>query len=240
MANNGDKFLSRGQEKTVLNAAAAVARTLFPNAERIACPELSVLKQLATRRRALSQSASLIEHIGTCSPCFVDYTRFRVTHKKRIRTACALAAAAVVTAVLVAMPRIRDQVLPTPSKLNELAGNRKPSDFETPVTLDLRGRGATRGIDETHTPSTRRLQLPRRRLSLAIYLPIGSEEGLYEVNLVKVAGESVLRASGTATFEKPVVVLHLFVDLSNVSPGVYQLQMRQLQRSWHVSTVIVE
>ena len=240
MENDADKFLSCAQERIVLNAAAAVARTQYPNVDRNGCPEPIVLKQLASRRRALAVSAALIEHLGACSPCFLDYTRLRITHKRRSRTACALAAAAVVAALLVTMPRTRGQVHPEASTRNEVASNRKPVELETPVTFDLRGRASTRGMGQTHTPSAQPLQVPRRRLSLTIYLPIGSEEGLYEVMLAKVGGESVLRSTVTATFEKPVVVLHFSVNLSNVSAGAYQLRLRQQQRYWRVYTVVVE
>ena len=63
-------------------------------------------------------------------------------------------------------------------------------------------------------------------------LPIGSNEGAYEVALVNPNGTEHLRTSGTAKLEDHVVVLRADIDLARVSPGSYFLGLRQRGLEW--------
>ena len=92
--NDSDKGLSRRQENNLLKAADAVARSEFANPEREGCPGSETLSLLARRRPSLVESADLIDHIGTCSPCFNEYSRCRAAYKRSIRITYALASAA--------------------------------------------------------------------------------------------------------------------------------------------------
>src|SRR5262245_41363632 len=88
------KSLSRRQEKRLLQAAADVTRTEYDNPERAGCPTPETLELLARRRFPLRDSQQLVDHIATCSPCFVAYSRFRAAHKRRVRISYALTSAA--------------------------------------------------------------------------------------------------------------------------------------------------
>jgi len=99
------------------------------------------------------------------------------------------------------------------------------------VVLDLRGRAMVRGgsTPETSQPS---LEVPRNARSLNLELPIGSNEGAYDVALLNPSGAELFRTSATAKLEDHIVVLRAGVDLAGVSPGSYFLGLRQPGLEW--------
>src|ERR1700692_1431850 len=103
--DNPSRSLSRHQEKNLLKAAAAAARTEFDSPQRNGCPDSETLNLLGRRRSLPVDSADLIDHIGTCSPCFVEYSRYRAAHKRRVRISSALVSAAAVVVLSLAIAR---------------------------------------------------------------------------------------------------------------------------------------
>jgi len=99
------------------------------------------------------------------------------------------------------------------------------------VILDLRGRAAVRG---ENPPETRQqpLEIPRGVKNLNLELPIGSNEGPYDVALLNPNGAELFRTSGTAKLEDHIVVLRADVDLAGVPPGSYFLGVRQQGLEW--------
>jgi hypothetical protein len=63
-------------------------------------------------------------------------------------------------------------------------------------------------------------------------LPIGSNEGEYDIALLDPGGAEVFRASATAKLEDHIVVLRANVDLAGISPGSYFLGVRQPGLEW--------
>jgi hypothetical protein len=63
-------------------------------------------------------------------------------------------------------------------------------------------------------------------------LPIGSNEGAYDVALLSPSGAELFRASATAKLEDHIVVLRPNVDFGGVSPGSYFLGVRQPGLEW--------
>ncbi len=99
------------------------------------------------------------------------------------------------------------------------------------VVLDLRGRSTARGENPSET-SQPPLEVPRSAKSLNLDLPIGSNEGAYDVALLNPSGAEIVRTSATAKLEDHIVVLRADVDLAGVSPGSYFLGVRQPGREW--------
>jgi hypothetical protein len=234
--NNPYKSLSRREERNLLNAAAAAARTEFESPERTGCPGSAALSLLASRRSSLAESADLIDHIGTCSPCFAEYSRYRAAHKRRVGVFSALACAAAVVlyfGVSQALNGPGDE----PPSAKEVARSPEPPEQPTELVLDLRLKGVTRS--DTPDPQGEET-LPRSTLSLSIYLPIGSEEGVYEVALFSSSAESVLATSGEATLQNFVVILPVELDLSNLAPGLYELRIRRAGTQWNTYSVLLE
>jgi hypothetical protein len=82
--------------------------------------------------------------------------------------------------------------------------------------------------------------MPRTSLSLSIYLPVGSEEGDYEVALVNSSGQVLRNAAGEARFRDFVAVLPVRMDLAAIPQGRYELRIRRLQAPWSVYSVLLE
>lgn len=99
------------------------------------------------------------------------------------------------------------------------------------AVLDLRGRTAVRG-ESTSDTGQPPLQVPRSARSLNLELPIGSNEGAYDVALFNSTGAELLRTSGTAKLEDHVVILRVDVDLAGVPQGSYSLGVRQSSLEW--------
>jgi hypothetical protein len=99
------------------------------------------------------------------------------------------------------------------------------------VVLDLRGRATVRGENPPET-SQPPLEVPRNAKSLNLELPIGSNEGAYDVAVLNPSGAEVFRTSATAKFEDHIVALRADVDLAGVSPGSYFLGLRQPGLEW--------
>lgn len=99
------------------------------------------------------------------------------------------------------------------------------------AVLDLRGRTAVRG-ESTSEAGQPPLQVRRSVRSLNLELPIGSNEGAYEVALFNSTGAELLRTSATAKLEDHVVVLRVGVDLAGVPQGSYSLGVRQSGLEW--------
>ncbi len=64
------------------------SRTAYPNPSRHGCPPQEFLKNLAKHRIPIEETAAYIDHLRSCSECFLDYTRFSETisrEKRRMR-----------------------------------------------------------------------------------------------------------------------------------------------------------
>src|SRR5579863_5337702 len=225
---------SRRQEKSLLRAAAEVARSEFDSPQRVGCPQSETLKMLARRNSSLADSADLIDHIGTCSPCFVEYSRYRSDHKRRVRIYSWLASAAAIVVLALILIRLFPGGQPSISR-NEIARGGAP----LARVLDLRMSSVPRG--DTPAPQAAEApRLPRARLDLSIYLPVGSEEGIYEIALVGASGQSVLTSSGEAKLKNFVDVLTAKLDLTGLARGPYELRLRRVQGQWNSYPIALE
>jgi hypothetical protein len=106
-----------------------------------------------------------------------------------------------------------------------------PAQTAAVVTLDLRGRATVRG---ENPPEINQLpfQVPRNAKTLNLELPIGSNEGPYDVVLLNPSGTELFRASAAAELEDHIVVLRVEVDLARISRGSYFLGLRQSGLEW--------
>jgi hypothetical protein len=107
-----------------------------------------------------------------------------------------------------------------------------------PVTLDLKNESFRRG-DRQAPPESNQRVLPRDRVDLSIYLPVGSERGRYKIRLEQKAGEPVLETEGMASIENGTTVVRARLDLHAVAPGRYFFGMRQPPWEWTYVPVII-
>ena len=189
----------------------------FPNPQRVGCPGPAILKSMALHKLPLSEADPWLDHLASCSPCFQEFTEIRKRQtSQRRRTPMWLAAAAIVLLAFAGWLWVRTH----PS-----------AQTAAVIVLDLRGRAAVRGegTPETSQPP---LEVSRSARSLTLELPIGSNEGAYDVALLNPSGAELFRTSATAKLENHIVVLRADVDLAGVSPGSYFLGVRQPGLEW--------
>ena len=188
----------------------------FPNPQRVGCPDSAVLRGIADHKVPLSEADRWLNHFSSCSPCFQEFTQFRKQAVDRRRTQIWLAAAAVFIFAIAGWLWVR---------------SRPQVQTAAVVVLDLRGRATVRGENPPET-SQSPLQAPRNARSLNLELPIGSNEGAYDVALLNPNGAELFRTSARAKLEDHIVVLRVDVNLAGISPGSYFLGLRQPGVEW--------
>lgn len=233
-----DDSLSPKEEREMRGTLRDIFATDFPNPERRGCPENAEakLKALAWRRR-FPEAEQIISHLGRCSPCYQEHEEFIRQHRSRQRLYRLAAVAVLVVGVgFWASWRFLTSggtILPQPSPVVQTPQS-QPQTPEPPVqekqppevqvaVLDLTKRGVARGESNN---SQGDLVLPIGRLKLSIHLPIGSEEGAYEV---RISGQGhSLRAKGHASFKNHITVLTIGANTSAFEAGSYVLAIRQV------------
>jgi len=203
-----------------LRFADSYLREAFPNPDRTGCPADQELLKLA--ESPTEAGPALSEHLSCCSPCYSRYTELLEQQKQRVqagffaraaryayrrRAQVIWAMAAVLVLVSVAAVFILLPPKPTPSPY-------------AAFTLDLRSSSPVRGTSPE--PAKREIQVPQERLDLTIQLPIGTEEGTYQISLK--TGPNVLWSQeANAHLSDHVVTLKAQVDLRSFSVGKYEI-----------------
>lgn len=201
--------------------------TGFPNPERKGCLDSTVLKELANRPRPIRDTAW--DHVTHCSPCYREFLGLR-TEVKRARRRLVLRRRLMVsgvTAVLVIAGGITAFELAHRGNesVTQIAGQYQNA------ALDLKDRSVARG-ETGHPPRTEPLILPAKPLDLTIYLPVGSEPGAYQVQLLKKIDEPLMTVSGEARVEHGNTVLRARIDLTQVAFGAILIGLRQPPSDW--------
>ena len=204
-------------EKRILDVLTRGLSREFPNPDRVGCPDSAVLRGIAFRKLRLAEVDRWLDHLGSCSPCYQEFTELRkkaAGQRRRTQVWFAVAAVLILTVAGWLWVRTRQQV-------------------QTPETavLDLRGLSVTRGENPNSTTQPS-LELHRSAKHLVLDLPVGSAEGTYDVALLSDTGTQLLNAAGTVQLQNHVVVLRAEVDLGNVRPGAYFLALRQPGLEW--------
>jgi hypothetical protein len=173
---------------------------------------------MAQHKIPLSQADHWLHHLASCSPCFQDFQRFRIAATARNRRVfqAALSAAAVLFIIIGGLLWLRSRpVVPIAT-----------------VTLDLRDRSVARGENPSEVRRVP-LELSRQAKHLILDLPIGSQEGSYQLALLQGTAEPIRSATGMAQLENHTVILKTEIDLADVSPGLYFLAIRQPGLEWN-------
>ena len=145
-----------------------------------------------------------------------DFSELRkVREVQRRRTLLAIAAS-----ILVAVG-IAGRVL--------IRRNNEPLVAPTAV-VDLRNSSVSRSPELN--PEEKPLELRRGFAQLNVYLPLGTPEGVYEVRIVTISGDLLLKAGGTAEVKDGVTALEVKVNVFVASPGQYNLQIRKPPSEW--------
>ncbi len=215
-ANLNARGYSAEDEKRILDALGRGLLREFPNPERSGCPGSDVLKRIASKMMPLAEAEKWLNHLGSCSPCYKDFSELRKGPEvQRKRTLLAVAAGILVAVGIASWILIRRQ--------NE-------SLVAQTAVVDLRNNSVSRSPEPN--PEEKPLELRRGFSQLNIYLPLGSPEGVYEVRIVTASGDLLLKAGGTTQVKDGVTALEVRVNVFVARPGQYSLQIRKPPSEW--------
>jgi len=130
------------------------------------------------------------------------------------------------------------QKTPLVLRPNEPTAPRQEEPLVTQTAvLDLRDRSPQRGAEPGLALPP--LEMARNMSHLEIYLPFGSNEGLYDVRLTTTQGESVLVAKGRAKLKQGLTSMGVDVPPSTIRSGRYILQIRKRGWEWSSFPLVV-
>ena len=175
-----------------------------------------------------------LDHLTSCSPCYRDFSQFRIAYRRRrTRTLVAIAATIVMVACFAGWALFIRQKAPLVLRPKEPSAPRQEEPMVTQTAvLDLRDRSPQRGAEPG--PTLPPLEMARNVAHLEVYLPFGSDEGLYDVRLTTTQGEPLLDATGRAKIEKGLTSMRVDMPPSTIASGRYILQIRK--RGWEWSS----
>jgi hypothetical protein len=233
-------------DQKLIDALRSTFDEAYPNPLRRGCPPPSEIRNLAWQRR-ISNINELLTHLTQCSECSREHTRLRRQYKHRrvlLGMAAALFLLVGITYLSVHIFRSRQEAgvqqgQPVPQANPPIVKSPPPNQSQPPVqefppkelqvVLDLRKGSVSRGENASKTGD---INLPRGRLKLSIYLPIGSEEGGYEILLSGKQEGPALTVKGTAKMQGHLNILEVRLDTSTLRAGRYSLAFRQAGWEW--------
>ena len=222
-------------ETDLLKAATEALPAVFPNPERLSCPDAITLEAIAGRHLSIPDIDNLLDHIATCSPCFTAYTVYRAEYCSRRNRRRYVAVVAVLTVVIAAGYIGRRVLSPThrlPEQISEVA----------PLTavLDFHNRTSERSVQAPVSKPEVTPHLRRALFNVHILLPLGTEDGQYSVQLRNNAGGIATESTGIAKWDGTTETLSARIDLRRVEPGPYTLALRNGTSSWREYSVFVD
>jgi len=234
-----EKPFSKKEEDRFLDAAREIFENDFPNPDRVGCPGSEVVKAIAFRKLLGEEAKKWRAHSMRCSPCTREYIEFRrQLHRQRRLQTISLIAAAVALVAVIGWYRyiVRAKKVAEQAKLEELPAN---APYE-PSILDFKSRLLLRGEDKTGSDTPAELQ--KGRLDLSIYLPIGSEDGDYQLQVLQQPKSPVLSTTVTARYgQDHIAILEVKVDLTALTTGLYLFAIRRTDWSgWRYLPVYVK
>jgi len=211
LSNRDEERLIKAGQRVLLDGG-------YPNPDRVGCPGPEFLKRLAERKMDLHEAEQWLLHLGSCSPCFIEYTAFQKQAARRRTLELVLASAALL---------ILAGVAGWLWKGHWFRGTGGKPNIATvmpyqKVTVDLRNRIVFRG-EQPSSANSGPIQLPRGRLELTMLLPKGSGPGSYRLQVSTELEKPLISTTGMAVKQNGITVLNVKLDVSKLSPGGYVL-----------------
>ena len=189
------------------------ALTEFPNPERIGCPPAEALEAMARGQHPTSELD--LHHLTHCSPCFATFLAVRQdARKQRLRHAALVFVSSVILIAGIYL------------------GVRFGTEPSTAVIAqwDLEYASAVRGAEVQRQVI---VQAPRKRGTVLIRLPFGSDDGQYEVAIVKDVGAQPIKSfHGRASVQNGYTNLPIRMDFAGLQAGRYYVAYRHADASW--------
>lgn len=185
-----------------------------PNPNREGCPSRDELVRVS--RLETPMGDVVYTHLVRCSPCFREMRALQQAGVGRRRARMWAVTAAAVVALIVGVSWW-------------IAGSSKDSTVVA-VTIDLRTFSVMRG--DTQSPPPAPVVIPRARLDATIVLPLGTEPGHYQVQLLDDALSVRAEASGQAVTVDSATTLPATLDISGLPAGAYHFEIRRIGGAW--------
>jgi hypothetical protein len=202
-----------------------------PNPERTGCPQRDILIALADRQRPIGDPA--YEHLVKCSPCYREFRALQqggVSHAYVMGARVRWIAAAAVLVIVASGAWFLLSRPPASGRPAAVPGQESAADLR--AELDLRKYSVNRSEQPQTAPPP--LSLQRGRLNATILLPVGSEPGPYEVQVLDSELLSKATASGEAAIENHTTTLKTTLDLRALPLGTYRLALRRQGDEWQM------
>jgi hypothetical protein len=223
--------LTRKQDRALHNALASVVLTAFPNPERKDCPGRETLLLIARKKLPMWDPRG--KHVTRCSPCFSELRGIQteIRHKHMLwlasATACLCIAIATIAYVVFQVP-LNDRPLPgstsSPTVIVDLRKSSGPRNTEAPAS-----------IVNTEIP-----KIGRGVLQLVIQLPIGADEGPYELEIRSDDQSPLTATKAEARIENYVTTVRARVDTTRIPPAKYTLAIRQAGFGWRYYPIVLQ
>lgn len=212
-----------------------------PNPDRIGCPPRETFARLARREQPIGDPG--YEHLAKCSPCYREFRAIQESRGKEVESSVRAArtwwpAAVAAVLVLAAMGGWLLFSGRQPAGGSGAEGGGAVPSAELRAEVDLRQYSTTRGDRTTGEPTPPSLR--RGSLRMTMLLPVGSEPGPYEVQIVDADLRSKAGAAGQAEIRNYITTLDAAIDLRALSPGQYQLAIRHQGDEWQLFPIRVE
>jgi hypothetical protein len=198
----------------------------YPNPERKGCPGDAVLKELAERPldRTIEDDPHW-HHLTHCSECYREFLVLkpelrREAKARRARAGWTLAAGLVVVG-LGLLFAVRQGWFSS-----QRPQNAEVAYIKQTVDIPSMTRSAEAGGD-----SKPPIVIPRKPVDLTLQLPIASPVGPYEFQLLR-EKQAVVSASGNATLANGTTSFTVRLDLSKLTPGMYEMSVRKVGWDW--------
>jgi hypothetical protein len=194
----------------------------FPNPDRIGCPTAAVLEAMARRQRPTTEAD--LHHITHCSPCFATFLAIRqgVSKQRLTRTAITLASLAVLVIGVYLATRFRTGYQAT----------------EPIAEWNLAHASPVRGTED-HGQAI--VEAPSKRGTVLIQLPLGSDDGQYDVEIRSNSSDTVpiKRFQGVAAIRNGHTNLPIQMDFSDLAKRSYYVAFRHADASWHLVQLVI-
>jgi hypothetical protein len=204
-----------------------------PNPERVRCPPRETLIGLARRVQPLGDPA--YEHLVKCSPCYREFRALQenAPPQSARRTSwptgrLGAAAAAILVAGLAATWFYRAD---RPSRSQPPTASQSQV-AELRAELDLRKYSVLRSEQGGGQPDP--VSLPSGVVEITLLLPVGSEPGPYDIQLLDSDLKSTASAHAVGEIRDFVTTVRATLDLRAIPSGTYQLAVRREGDDWRM------
>jgi hypothetical protein len=244
----------------LLDFARSYLSEAFPNPDREGCPPDAALRTLAFH--PTESEPTITEHLSVCSPCFRRYGELLAELKSQMeaerrvswrhiptwsKAHTMLAGTAIACVLLIAIGAgllLRRSRLPStpPVETHRAPGPVEPVSpaiAYSPFSLNLSTVSPARGPESPTRGSQRPVRVPTSPLDLTLTLPLGSQEGTYDVKLTA-GGRTLWSKSAQARLHKGKTLIQVEADFRQIPLGLYNLEVQSSTGIRLIQSVSIE